>query len=456
MDLKKLTIIEFLTMVDQKKISSLELIEEYEKQSKNDLNVYIQTWFDEAKEKAQKNPYLIPFGMKNIFSIKGKNIDACSKALKNYINPYTSTVAERLSEHCVFLGSTNMDEFAMGGAGITSCYGPAISPWKNNKGEKMCPGGSSSGSAAGLAANMFLAATGTDTGGSIRLPASYCGIVGLKPTYGVLSRYGVIDFASSLDCPGFFTKTIDDCSFLFNQTIGKDKNDPTSMDYVPQKSHKKFGLYIPEKCNEEVKEELEKSAKILESKGYKVVNVNIDIIQYGVPCYYVLAPSEASSNLSRYSAILYGGDQKYDDLFTDFRSENFGEEVQRRLVIGNFMLRSENLGAYYIQARKIVNKIYKTLMEVFKECDFVLMPATQGTAPTMDELKNPDPVKLYMEDFYTAFANLCGFPGLTVPVKISSNKMPFGLQLVSKPLGENLLFEGAKIIEQSLRFMEQI
>ena len=271
MNLKKLTILEFLKMVDNKKISSLELIEEYEKQAKihKDLNVFIETWFDEAKIQAKENPYLIPIGMKNLFQIKGKNINSCSKILKNYINPYTSTVADRLSSNCVFLGSTNMDEFAMGGAGITSCYGPAISPWKNNKGDLMCSGGSSSGSAAGLAANMFLAATGTDTGGSIRVPASYCGLVGLKPTYGVLSRYGVIDFASSFDCPGFLTKNIDDCSFLFNQIIGKDPNDPTSVDYKPQKSHKKVALYIPENCNPEVQGALEKYAKVLEKKDIK-------------------------------------------------------------------------------------------------------------------------------------------------------------------------------------------
>jgi len=357
------------------------------------------------------------------------------------------------------LGKTNMDEFACGSSGKTSFFGPTISPWKNSKGEEMCPGGSSSGSSAAVAAGTCLAAMGTDTGNSVRLPAAYTGLVGLKPTYGIFSRYGVIPFANNLDCPGLLTKTVEDCEFLFSKLVGADINDFTSVDYVAQKSNKTVGLFIDEKTDDFTKEQLLRAAKILEKNGYTICDVKIDLLEYTIPCYYILAPSELSSNLSRYNGIFYGDEkiktETLEDLYENMRSECFGEEIQRRIVLGNYMMYCGNMDGFFEKARKIINRIWKNLKPSLEKFDFILMPCTKGVAPTMKETMDPDPVKMYLGDLYTCFVNLLGIPGLTLSMDLCpTEKMPIGIQMISRPFGENLIFDGATLIEKEVNFWE--
>lgn len=458
MNIKTLTIKEYLERKDLDAITLLnEMKKNYEKNT--NLNILVESWFDNAIKQAKDNPKLIPVAIKNNFLLKGKKTTAASNILKHFVAPYTSTVIDRLDYHdCVFVGSCNMDEFAFGSSGKTSCYGPTISNWKDINGNLMCPGGSSSGSAVALSSDLCLASTGSDTGGSVRLPAAYCGVVGLKPTYGVLSRYGIVDFSSSLDCPGLFTKTVEDSEFLFSKVVGFDENDYTSVNYEAQKSNKVVGVLVNEKDNEETKQNIKSCIKVLEENGYQIKEIKIDLLEYMVPCYYVLSTSEAASNLSRYSGIFYNSD--YDnskDCYLDYRSEFFGEEVQRRIVTGNFMMFCGNMEGFYNKARKIISKVWENLKPQIENCDFVISPVSHGTAPTMKEVNNFDPVKLYMEDIYTCFLNLIGLPGISIPVNLSKiNSMPLAVQLFSKPFGENLMFEGGKILEKEFNFLNKI
>jgi len=458
LDFNKLTIREYLQQVENGKITLQEFLTWSEKraQEMEELNIFIEKWYNEAKLK-EKNA--IPIAVKDLFLIKGKKISSASRMLKNFESPYTSTIIKRLEPFSSFIGRVNMDEFAMGASGKTSFYGKTYSPLKDSFGNKMCPGGSSSGSASAVAAGLCLAALGTDTGGSVRLPAAYTGIVGLKPTYGVFSRYGVIDFASSLDCPSLFTKTVDCCEFLFNKLIGEDENDFTSVNYEPQKSNKKVAIFIPENTNEEIQQCILKSKEILEKNGYSTYDISIDLLKYTIPIYSIIAFTEASSNLSRYDGIFYGdGKPKLlDDFYTKTRSDCFGDEVKRRICLGNFVSYMGNSDGYYNQGRKVLNKIAKNLFPILNDVDFILMPVSAGTAPTMKETENRNPIDLYREDLYTCFVNLLGIPGLSLPIQNSEkNNMPLAVQLVGRPFAENLIFQGAKILEnETLYFLKK-
>jgi aspartyl-tRNA(Asn)/glutamyl-tRNA(Gln) amidotransferase subunit A len=448
-----LTVKKLQDLIKASKIDIKEVITEMQKRAheKKHLNIIISNLFDKAISDSNTERF-IPFAVKDNFLLEGTKTTAASKMLLGFDSPYTGTILKRLSKSCVFTCKTNMDEFAMGSSGKTSFFGPTLSPLKNNKGEVLCPGGSSSGSAAAVASGISLAAIGTDTGGSGRYPAAVSGIVGLKPTYGCLSRFGIIDFASSLDCASLLTQTVEDCEILFNKCIGKDFNDPTSIDYKPQTSKKKVAIFCD--IEGEVEEKIKDVQSILEKEGYCTVPYSISMLEYVLPIYFVISSSEASSNLSRYTGISYGDpNEKYLDLFEDVRSKCFGEEVKRRIILGNYTIYTGNMNAYYIKARRILSKLYEEMDNLFKECDAIIMPSTSGRGMTMQEAENPDPIAMYKCDTYTCLANLLGLPAISVPCGFFSDHSPLGLQIMSKPLGENLIFDIAKILDREFDYL---
>lgn len=448
-----LTIKNFQELIKKRKISPKEVLIEMQKKAnqKKHLNIIITDLFDQAINNLTDDRF-IPFAVKDNFLLEGTKTTAASKMLLDFESPYTGTLLKRLSKTCVFTCKTNMDEFAMGSSGKTSFFGATLSPLKNKSGKVLCPGGSSSGSAAAVSSGISLAAIGTDTGGSVRYPASVSGIVGLKPTYGCFSRFGIIDFASSLDCPALFTQTVEDCEILFNECIGKDLNDPTSIDYKPQGAKKKVAIF--QGIDGEVEKKMKDVQIILEKYGYSTVPYSIEMLDCVLPIYFVISSSEASSNLARYTGIMYGDkSEKYSNLFEDVRTKCFGEEVQRRILIGNYTIYTGNMNAYYTKARRILSKLYEEMKLLFEDCDAIIMPTTPGKGMTMEEAENPDPIAMYKCDTYTCLANLLGLPAMSVPCGFFSDNSPLGLQVMSKPLGENLIFDIAKILDREFDYL---
>ena len=448
-----ITIAKLEEMIKKNLISPKEIIVEMKKKAhaKKDLNIIIQDLFENAIDEASTTRF-IPIAVKDNFFLKGTKTTAASKMLKDFDSPYTGTVLERLSTKCVFTCKTNMDEFAMGSSGKTSFFGPTLSPLKNDLGQTLCPGGSSSGSAAAVAAGISIAALGTETGGSARFPAALSGIVGLKPTYGCFSRFGIVDFASSLDCPSLLTQTVEDAKILFFQCIGRDNNDPTSIDYHPRKARKRIALF--QDAHGEVNEKIKEVGKILEQNGYEVFWYSIQLLEYVLPIYFIINSSEAASNLARYNGIFYGDkSEQYSDLFEDVRSKCFGEEVQRRILIGNYIMYTGNMNAYYIKARRILSKLNEEIEMLFKDCDAIIMPTTPEKGMTMEEAKNPDPIAMYKCDTYTCLANLLGLPAMSVPCGFFSDGSPMGIQIMSKVLGENLIFDVGEILDREYEYL---
>jgi len=387
-----------------------------------------------------------------ISNIKGEITTAGSAMLKNFIAPFDSTIVKKFKENGFdFYGKLNMDEFAAGSSGKTSHFGLTKSPWTNNKGEFLSPGGSSSGSAAAVASGLSVFAMGTDTGGSVRQPAAWSGLFGLKPTYGNLSRYGIVDFGSALDCPSIFTKTLEDMEFLFKMLKGKDINDFTTYDYIPQKSNKTVAI-LEDEMPREIAEQIEEARKSLEKKGYKVVKFKSEFLKHSLQIYYILAVSEFASNLARYNGIFYGDKEdkftKTSEIYVKTRSKYFGEEVKRRIVLGNFVMHSGNVDGYYKHARKVLSMLWKEWENILKETDAVLLP-TSSLPMTVEETLDPDPLKMYLCDYYTCFVNLLGIPGMNIPMSLTKCDCPVGIQLVSRPFGENLMFEVAKNIDSN-------
>jgi aspartyl-tRNA(Asn)/glutamyl-tRNA(Gln) amidotransferase subunit A len=466
MDLNKLTIKKYLEMHKNKEINALDLFQfaqnQYTTHHKH-LNIFIEEQYAKALDIINKNPTLpfIPMGVKDNYLQERQNATAGSKILKNFIAPYSSTVIKRLeSVNCLSIGRLNMDEFAMGSSGKTSGFGPTLSPWTNKKGASMSPGGSSSGSASSLASKLCLFSLGSDTGGSVRQPAAWCGLTGFKPTYGLLSRYGIVELACAFDAPGFFTKTMEDAEILFSYTKGKDVFDFTTVDHIEEKSKKKIGVLYDTRVHPETLEDLKNTVKHLKSKGYEVEEVSFSMLEYFLPIYYILCPAEASSNLARYDSIIFGDGktkvQDLDDLYTKFRSENFGEEVQRRIVMGNYVMYSGNVDGYYNHARKLISKIWSEMKDTFYAYDCILMPTTSGPGITYEETLNPDPMAMYLCDLYTCFVNILGLPAASIPTRVSpSTGTPLGIQIVSKPMGDNLIFSVGKEIEQYYEFNEK-
>jgi len=467
------TIKETLNKINAKKISSLELNQIFINRIKKakDLNAFI--YFDEKNiinqvENIQKlNTKLslqgIPIAIKDLFCTKNMPTTAASKILYNFNPTYESHVTQKLLDKgSIFVGKTNLDEFAMGSATTTSYFGNTINP-VSPKGIKLVPGGSSGGSAAAVAAKLCLGATGTDTGGSIRQPASFCGVVGIKPTYGLCSRWGIVAFASSLDQAGILSNNVEDAAILLKEIAGYDYKDSTSAkvevpDYYKNINNDMAGKimgipseYMLPDIPEEINEVWQKAIKFFEKGGVKVKTISLPHTKYALPTYYIIAPAEASSNLARYDGVKYGyrSDDytSLDDMYELTRSEGFGKEVKRRILIGTYVLSAGYYDAYYLKAQKVRKLISNDFSEAFKQCDFILTPTTPSPAFPIGE-KEDDPIKMYLNDIFTVPASLAGIPGMSIPFGKSKEGLPLGVQLLSKHFDEQSIFNAGSFLEQ--------
>lgn len=409
----------------------------------------------------------MPLAIKDLFCTEGIQTTAGSHILGGFEPTYESTVSLNLKNAgAVFLGKANMDEFAMGSANITSYYGNVINPWKRADGKDLTPGGSSGGSAAAVAGGLAIAATGTDTGGSIRQPASFSGIVGIKPTYGRCSRWGVVAFASSLDQAGPLTRDVRDAALMLEVMASHDPKDSTSAPVdVPSFGNAlaqgvkglKVGIpreYRLEGMHEDIVSLWEKGAKWLKDAGAEIVEISLPHTKYSLPTYYVLAPAEASSNLARYDGVRYGlrvPGNTLDELYENTRSEGFGVEVQRRILIGTYVLSAGYYDAYYLKAQKVRQLITQDFNVAFEKVDVILTPTTPTAAFALDE-KPTDPVVMYLNDVLTVPANLAGLPAISVPAGLSKEGLPLGLQLIGPAFDEAVLFRAGRVLEESAGF----
>jgi aspartyl-tRNA(Asn)/glutamyl-tRNA(Gln) amidotransferase subunit A len=411
-------------------------------------------------------------GIKDLFCTKGVPSQAGSNILKGFRPEYESTVTARLfAAGAVMLGKLNMDEFAMGSSNETSCYGNAVNPWKVDN-RMLTPGGSSGGSAAAVAADLCLAATGTDTGGSIRQPAAFTGIVGIKPTYGRVSRWGIVAFASSLDQAGPMTKSVRDAAIMLGAMAGHDAKDSTSADIpVPDFEAALTGdirgkvIGIPKEYRmdgmpEEIEALWAKGIAMMKDAGAVIRDISLPHTKYALPAYYVVAPAEASSNLARYDGVRYGHRAKLaqgdgiTEMYEKTRAEGFGREVQRRVMIGTYVLSAGFYDAYYNRARKVRALIKRDFEVVFADgVDAILTPATPSAAFGLGEMKDADPIKMYLNDVFTVTVNLAGLPGVAVPVGLDAHGLPLGLQLIGRPWEEAALLNHAYVLERSARFV---
>jgi len=414
----------------------------------------------------------IPLGIKDLFCTKGVPSQAASNILRGFRPEYESTVTSKLFEAgAVMLGKLNMDEFAMGSSNETSCYGNAVNPWKVDD-RLLTPGGSSGGSAAAVAGDLCLGATGTDTGGSIRQPAAFTGIVGIKPTYGRVSRWGIIAFASSLDQAGPMTKSVRDAAIFLGAMAGHDAKDSTSADLaVPDFEAaltgdirgKRIGIpreYRMDGMPAEIEALWARGTEMLRDAGAEIVDISLPHTKYALPAYYVIAPAEASSNLARYDGVRYGhraalsaGDGIVD-MYEKTRAEGFGGEVQRRVMVGTYVLSAGFYDAYYNRARRVRALIKRDFDQVFAEgVDAILTPATPSSAFGLGEMANADPVEMYLNDVFTVTVNLAGLPGISVPVGLDSKRLPLKLQLIGRPWDEAGLLNHAYVLERAAGFV---
>jgi aspartyl-tRNA(Asn)/glutamyl-tRNA(Gln) amidotransferase subunit A len=465
-----------------KKISSRELTSAFVKavETARPLNAFVTETPDRALVMADASDKRIaagtarpleglPLAIKDLFCTKGVRTTAGSKILGNFIPPYESTVTQNLwNAGAVMLGKTNMDEFAMGSSNETSHFGPVFNPWRaRNSNSNLVPGGSSGGSAAAVSGDLCLAATGTDTGGSIRQPAAVSGIVGLKPTYGRCSRYGIVAFASSLDQAGPMTRTVRDSAIMLSAMASADPKDSTSADIaVPnyedglENGVKGLRIGIPKEYRidgapPEIDALWNKGAEWLKAQGAEIVEVSLPHTKYALPTYYIVAPAEASSNLARYDGVRYGhraaGAGEIIDLYEKSRAEGFGAEVQRRILIGTYVLSSGYYDAYYARAQKLRTLILRDFTEAYKKCDALLTPATPGPAFAVGE-KTADPVSMYLNDVFTVTVNLAGLPGLAVPAGLTANGLPLGLQIIGKAFDEATVLRVGRAVEVAANF----
>ena len=409
----------------------------------------------------------IPIGIKDNMCTKGIKTTCSSKMLENFVSPYDATVIEKLNEeNLINLGKLNMDEFAMGGSTEHSYFKKTRNPWNLER----VPGGSSGGSAAAVAAGMVPWALGSDTGGSIRQPASFCGVVGLKPTYGLVSRYGLVAFASSLDQIGPITKDVKDSAILLNIIAGHDKKDTTSVD-MPKKDYVKAlkndvkGLkigapkeFLAEGTNKEVKEKIEEAIKIYKDLGATVEEISLDVAKYSLATYYIIACAEASSNLGRFDGIRYGYRAKdykdLNELFKKSRSEGFGDEVKRRIILGTYVLSSGYYDAYYKKAQKVRTLVMNEFDKAFEKYDVILTPTSPTVAFKIGE-KTSDPLQMYLSDICTVSVNIAGLPGISIPCGVDSNNMPIGMQLIGNKFQEETILNAAYTFEQKFKFREK-
>jgi aspartyl-tRNA(Asn)/glutamyl-tRNA(Gln) amidotransferase subunit A len=481
-DLTDLTLAEARDAVAARKISSHELTSAFinAMEAARPLNAYITETPEHALEMAAASDARVaagharpleglPLGIKDLFCTKGVRTTAGSKILHNFVPTYESTVSQNLwNAGAVMLGKTNLDEFAMGSSNETSYFGPVISPWRSrHSNAKLVPGGSSGGSAAAVRANLCLAATATDTGGSIRQPAAVTGTVGIKPTYGRCSRWGIVAFASSLDQAGPIARTVRDCAIMLKAMASVDPKDSTSVDTpVPDYENglesgvKGLRVGIPKEYRAdgappEIDAIWNKGTEWLRAEGAEIVEVSLPHTKYALPTYYIVAPAEASSNLARYDGVRYGhragGTDELIDLYQNSRAEGFGAEVRRRILIGTYVLSAGYYDAYYLRAQKLRSLIARDYTEAFKSCDVLLTPATPGPAFGMGE-KMSDPVSMYLEDVFTVTVNLAGLPGLVVPAGLTPAGLPLGLQLIGKAFDEGTVLRAGRAIELAANF----
>ena len=477
MSLTALTIAEARAKLRAKEFSALELTDAYlaaiEKAKL--LNAYIVTTPDQARDMAKASDAKlakgeggalegIPLGIKDLFATKGVHTQACSHILDKFRPGYESTVTSNLwREGAVMLGKLNMDEFAMGSSNESSYYGPVINPWRRkNSNAALVPGGSSGGSASAVAAHICAAATATDTGGSIRQPAAFTGTVGIKPTYGRCSRWGIVAFASSLDQAGPIARDVRDAAIMLKAMASVDEKDTTSID-LPIPDYEailgkpinglRVGIpkeYRPDGLSSEINALWDKGAQWLKEQGAEIVEISLPHTKYALPAYYIVAPAEASSNLARYDGVRYGLRVPGDDLIDTYertRAAGFGREVQRRVMVGTYVLSAGYYDAYYVKAQKVRTLIKRDFDEAWNKVDVVLTPATPSPAFAPGEIT--DPVEMYLNDIFTVTVNMAGLPGIAVPAGLSESGLPLGLQLIGKPFDEETLFRTAFAIEQA-------
>jgi len=478
-DISKKSLTEIVRLIKKKEIKSEELTQSFIKNINNDkkLNSFITNCSEQALNKAKnfdKNPKLdtllpgVPIAVKDLFCTQDTKTTAGSKMLENFVPDYESTVTNNLWDEGAFLlGKLNCDEFAMGSSNETSYFGNVINPIALNT----VPGGSSGGSASALAADLTPATIGTDTGGSIRQPASFTGTVGLKPTYGLCSRWGIVAFASSLDQAGPMTKTVADCALMLEAMAGFDKKDSTSINKKKENYSKnltenikglKVGVpkeYRVDGMPKEIVNIWENGKKLLKDSGAEIIDISLPNTKYALPTYYIVAPAEASSNLARYDGVKYGfrsaKGNNLIEMYENTRSEGFGDEVKRRILIGTYVLSSGYYDAYYIKAQKVRQMIKNDFDQSFKKVDAILTPSTPSSAFKIGEKKD-DPISMYLNDIFTVPANLAGIPAISIPAGFDNNNYPLGLQLISKPLDEQKLLNIAYAAEKKINFKQSL
>ena len=479
-DLTRLTLTEARDLLKARKLSARELTTAFlgAMERGRELNAYVLETPEKALAMADASDVRlasgqggslegVPLGIKDLFCTEGTRTTASSKILGNFVPGYESTVTSQLwRDGAVMLGKLNNDEFAMGSSNETSAFGPVVSPWKAKGSDtRLVPGGSSGGSSAAVAADLCLAATATDTGGSIRQPAAFTGTVGIKPTYGRCSRWGIVAFASSLDQAGPIAKTVADCAAMLTSMAGHDPKDTTSVDMaVPDyekavgKSVKGLKIGIPREyrvdgMSPEIEALWHRGAEWLKAAGCEIVDVSLPHTKYALPAYYIVAPAEASSNLARYDGVRYGlrmPGKDINDLYELTRGAGFGSEVRRRIMIGTYVLSAGYYDAYYLRAQKIRTLIRRDFETVYASgVDAILTPATPSSAFGIGEMGASDPVEMYLQDIFTVTVNMAGLPGLAVPGGLDAKGLPLGLQLIGQPFGEEALFSLGGAIEKA-------
>src|SRR5215208_1227775 len=479
-DLTSLTLSDARDRLRKREFSAMELTEAHLTaiEKARSLNAYLLETADLARAMAKASDARIargeahplegiPIAVKDLFATRDVRTTACSHILDNFVPTYESTVTAQLwHDGAVMLGKLNNDEFAMGSSNETSCFGPVISPWRREgSNTPLVPGGSSGGSAAAVAAQLCLGATGTDTGGSIRQPAAFTGIVGIKPTYGRCSRWGIVAYASSLDQAGPMARTVRDAAILLTSMAGHDPKDTTSVDLpVPDyaaavgKSIKGMKIGIPKEYRidgmaAEIEALWSQGVDWLKAAGAEIVEVALPHTKYALPAYYIVAPAEASSNLARYDGVRYGlrvTGRDIADMYQKTRAEGFGPEVRRRIMVGTYVLSAGYYDAYYVRAQKVRTLIKRDFEECFaKGVNAILAPATPSAAFGLGEKDGGDPIKMYLNDVFTVTVNMAGLPGIAVPAGLSAEGLPLGLQLIGRPFDEEALFAAGQVIEDA-------
>ena len=482
MEITELTVHELQEKIKNKELTIKEINEAYIKRIKEkegEVQAFITELSEEGMKKAEQIQAKIaagekvgelagiPIGIKDIICTKGIKTTCASKMLENFVSPYDATVMEKINvEEMIDLGKLNMDEFAMGGSTEYSYFKKTRNPWDLSR----VPGGSSGGSAAAVSANMVPWALGTDTGGSIRQPASLCGVVGLKPTYGLVSRYGVVAFASSLDQVGVFTKDVQDCAILLNVIAGHDEKDTTSVDLGKKDYTKLLGedvkglkIGVPkefygEGINPEVKESLKQAIEKYKEMGAEIEEFSLDISNYALATYYIIACAEASSNLGRFDGIRYTyrapEAKTLKEIYKKSRSEAFGPEVKRRIILGTYVLSSGYYDAYYKKAQQVRTLVKNEFNKAFEKYDVIITPTSPTVAFKLGE-KSTNPMEMYLADICTVSVNIAGLPGISIPVGVDKEGMPIGMQLIGNRFQEEVILNAAYTFEQKIKFRER-